>query len=88
MKQSPIFVKHYDLMVWLIPRTISFPKSQRGILAKQLQQELFRINKALVDAGTSKQPEIGLLEADRGLICLRMFRALCQTERPNKKSLA
>jgi 23S rRNA-intervening sequence protein len=76
MKQSPIFVKHYDLMAWLIPRTISFPKSQRGILARQLQQELFHINKALVDAGTSKQPENSLIEADRGLIRLRTYLRL------------
>jgi hypothetical protein len=50
MKQSPIFVKHYDLMAWLIPHTLNFPKSQRGVLARQIQQELFRIHEALVAA--------------------------------------
>ena len=41
MKQSPIFVKSYDLLLWLIPRTLAFPKSQRGVLARQVQGQLF-----------------------------------------------
>ena len=78
MQQSPIFVKHYDLMAWLLPRTLAFPKSQRGVLARQLQTELFRIQNALVTAGTSDIPRSSLLEADRGLICLRTYLRLAR----------
>lgn len=76
MKQSPIFIKHYDLMAWLIPCTLKFPKSQRGVLARQIQQELFRIQAALVAAGSSEQPLPNLSEADQGLICLRTYLRL------------
>lgn len=76
MKQSPIFVKHYDLMVWLIPCTLNFAKSQRGVLARQVQTELFHIYEALVEAGGSDQPLPSLAAADRGLIRLRTYLRL------------
>lgn len=76
MKQSPIFIKHYDLMAWLIPRTLNFPKSQRGVLARQMQTELFRIYEALVEAGTTDEPLTSLAAADRGLIRLRTYLRL------------
>ena len=76
MKQSPIFIKHYDLMRWLIPRTLAFPKSQRGVLARQIQQELFCIHKGLVAAGSSADPRPGLAKADQGLIRLRTYLRL------------
>ncbi len=76
MKQSPIFVKHYDLMAWLIPRTLGFPKSQRGVLARQMQTELFCIYENLVDAGASRQPLQSLTKADKALIRLRTYLRL------------
>ncbi|MCP4426361.1 MAG: diversity-generating retroelement protein Avd, partial [Chloroflexi bacterium] len=76
MKQSPIFVKHYDLMAWLIPRTLNFPKSQRGVLARQIQKELFHIQEALVEAGAGNAPLPALAQADKGLIRLRTYLRL------------
>lgn len=76
MKQSPIFVKHYDLMLWLIPRTLTFPKSQRGVLARQIQTELFRIYELLVRASTHDLPRPILAEADQGLTRLRTYLRL------------
>ncbi|NHZ71798.1 MAG: diversity-generating retroelement protein Avd [Aquificales bacterium] len=76
MKQSPIFVKHYDLMAWLIPRTLAFPKSQRGVLARQIQTELFRIYEALVEAGAGKETLSSLEKADLALIRLRTYLRL------------
>ncbi len=76
MQQSPIFVKYYDLMEWLIPRTLAFPKSQRGVLARQIQTELFRTYEALVEAGAGENPLADLAIADRGLIRLRTYLRL------------
>jgi hypothetical protein len=64
-------------MAWLIPRTLAFPKSQRGVLARQVQSELFRIYEALVEAGSSTAPLPNLQTADRGLIRLRTYLRLC-----------
>lgn len=76
MKQSPIFIKHYDLMAWLIPCTLAFPRSQRGVLARQIQTELFRLQEALVEAATNEQPLPSLMQADRALIRLRTYLRL------------
>jgi hypothetical protein len=73
MKESPIFAKYYDLMLWLMPRTLAFPKSQRGVLARQIQSELFRIYELLVKAGAHGQPRLILAEVDQGLIRLRTY---------------
>jgi hypothetical protein len=77
MKQSPIFVKSYDLMVWLIPRTLAFPKSQRGVLARQVQTQLFALYENLVDAGMSNTPLPHLHRADASLTKLRGYLRLC-----------
>jgi hypothetical protein len=76
VKQSPIFVKSYDLMAWLIPRTLAFPKSQRGVLARQVQAQLFAFYEALVDAGLSEAPLPHLRRADASLTKLRTYLRL------------
>lgn len=78
MKQSPIFVKSYDLMAWLVPRTLAFPKSQRGVLARQVQAQLFAFYEALVDAGMSEVPQSHLRHADASLTKLRTYLRLCR----------
>jgi hypothetical protein len=78
MKQSPIFVKTYDLLLWLIPRTLAFPKSQRGVLARQVQAQLFTFYEALVDAGMSEAPLPHLRRADVNLTKLRGYLRLCR----------
>lgn len=78
MKQSPIFVKSYDLMAWLIPRTLAFPKSQRGVLARKVQAQLFVLYEALVDAGMSDDPASHLHRVDASLTKLRAYLRLCR----------
>ncbi len=36
MKESPIFIKTYDMLLWLLPQTAHFPKSQRFLLAERM----------------------------------------------------
>ncbi len=33
--QSPIFAKTYDFLLWVIPLTLKYPKSQRFLLAER-----------------------------------------------------
>lgn len=37
IKESPIFVKPYDFTKWLLEHTIKFPKSQRFVMAKRIE---------------------------------------------------
>ena len=78
MKQSPIFVKTYVLMEWLIPCTLSFPRSQRGVLARQVQAQIVALQEALVDAGLAGDGRPHLHCADGHLTKLRIYVRLCR----------
>jgi len=55
-----------------------FPKSQRGVLARQVQAQLFAFYEALVDAGLSNDPQPHLHRADAHLTKLRAYLRLCR----------
>ena len=40
-KQSPIFVKTYDLLLWLLERSARFPKNERFRMARRLEESAF-----------------------------------------------
>ena len=54
MKQSPIFAKTYDLLLWLMPRTLKFPREQRFVLAKAVQETALRFQERLIEAGAAR----------------------------------
>lgn len=79
MKESPIFVRCYDLLRWLIPRTLDFPKRQRGVIARQVQQQAFALYEALTDAAMDEAAIMThLRRADRCLMKLRKYVRLCR----------
>jgi hypothetical protein len=50
MGDSPLFVKTYDLLKYLIPTTEKFPKSQRFVLAKRIQDAALDLHECLLEA--------------------------------------
>jgi hypothetical protein len=50
MGDSPLFVKTYDLLKYLIPATLKFPKSQRFVLAKRIQDAALDLYECLLEA--------------------------------------
>jgi hypothetical protein len=50
MDDSPLFVKTYDLLKYLIPATEKFPKSQRFVLAKRIQDAALDFHEHLLEA--------------------------------------
>lgn len=50
MGDSPLFVKTYDLLKYLIPVTQKFPKSQRFVLAKRIQDAAMNFYESLLEA--------------------------------------
>lgn len=78
MAQSPIFSKTYDLLLWLIPMTLKFPRLQRFVLAQVLQQEAIQFHSLLIEAAHETNPCAKLDEADVELDKLRTHIRLCR----------
>ena len=78
MKQSPIFTRTYDLLQWLLQATENFPRSQRFVLARRIQDTAFDLQEALLAAGlqTGDARAESLQEADLALAKLRFFLRL------------
>lgn len=77
-KESPIFTRTYDLLRWLIPMTVKFPRQQRFVLAARVQQTALRLHEQLIEATHSPQPITVLRQADVTLIKLRFYLRLCR----------
>lgn len=80
MKQSPIFAKTYDLLLWLIPATTKFPREHRFGLAKVVQTTALRFQEELIDAGLGQGQarSRSLAKADLSLAKLRFYLRLCR----------
>jgi len=48
MPDSPIFVKVYDLIVWLVPHTLKFPREYRFTFASRMQTGALNLQRALI----------------------------------------
>lgn len=74
---SPIFTKTYDFLLWLIPATLKFPKSQRFLLAERLSKMGLDFYDLILEAvqQPARQNE-HLEEADRLLTKIRLYLRL------------
>jgi hypothetical protein len=78
---APIFVKVYDLLAWLLPITMQFPRSHRFVMALRVQNAALDLHEQLIAAGKTQRAERRrhLLEADIRLEQLRLHWRLCRT---------
>jgi len=79
MTEYPIFPKTYDLLRWIIERSVDFPKSQRFVMAKRLQDTVLDVHELLIaarKAPLAQRREL-LLQADVRLETLRLHLRLC-----------
>ena len=76
MKESPIFVRTYDMLRWLIPLTVKFPRQQRFVLAEAVQRTVLRFHERLIEAARAADPLPLLYEADTDLTKLRFYLRL------------
>ena len=72
-----IFTKTYDLLTWLMSITEGFPKSQRFVLAKRLQDAALDFYELIVRARRVPDRAEVLFEADLKLEQLRLYVRLC-----------
>ena len=76
MTDSPIFAKTYDFLVWLIPQTVKFPKSQRFVLAQRLHDSALNFHELLIRARKIRPNRGVLVEADVELEKVRLHLRL------------
>jgi predicted lipid carrier protein YhbT len=78
MKESPIFTRTYDMIRWLIPVTVKFPRQQRFVLAQALQKTALELQEKLIEASFADHPRQVLQQADVTLTKLRFYLRLCR----------
>lgn len=72
--QSPLFVKTYEFLLWLIPLTLKFPKSQRFLLAERLSGMALDFYDLIIAAVQQPQVQAQKLdEADRLATQIRLY---------------
>jgi hypothetical protein len=49
-----IFTRTYDLLLWLLPRCEKFPKAQRFVLTKRLEDAALDFQESLFDANSRR----------------------------------
>lgn len=76
MIESPILIKTYDFLKWLMQTTEKFPKTQRFVLAQRLQQTSFQFYELLVEARRVRPNDELLARADMTLEKLRTYLRL------------
>ena len=54
MNESPLFVRTYDFLLWLIPQAQKFPRVYRFTLSERVQKLALEFYDTLVAAGKSK----------------------------------
>ncbi|MDQ2996831.1 MAG: diversity-generating retroelement protein Avd [Chloroflexota bacterium] len=76
MNEIPIFAKTYDLLLWLVPATLKYPREHRFALAIRTQEAAFEFNELIVLARKTPDKRDLLLRADAQLEQLRLYLRL------------
>lgn len=73
-----IFTRTYDFISWLIPRTMSFPRSQRFVVTQRLQDAALSFQEYLIEAnrrrGRARLERLQMADAalDKARLYLRL----------------
>ncbi|MFV9505890.1 MAG: diversity-generating retroelement protein Avd [Oscillochloridaceae bacterium umkhey_bin13] len=76
MNEIPIFAKTYDLLLWLVPATLKYPREHRFALALRTQQAAFEFNELIVLARKTRDKRDLLIRADAHLEQVRLYLRL------------
>ena len=81
-RQSPIFTRTSDFILWLLNHTEKFPKSERFRMAKRLEDSVFSFYELLIEATRStKRKRRLLIQADVELEKLRLYVRMSQQKK-------
>lgn len=75
--QSPIFIKTYDFLLWLLPLVLKFPKAQRFLLAERLGKIALDFYECIIDAVQNPDDSLRFIsKADLLLVKIRFYLRL------------
>lgn len=75
-RQSPIFVRTYDLLQWLLPHTASWPRQHRFTLTHELVRAALRFQERILEAALTHETARRLAQADVELAKVRLYLRL------------
>ena len=78
IKESPIFVKTYDFTKWLLEHTIKFPKSQRFVMAKRIEDAILNFYDLILLAVKDKDQKNALQRASYELERVKHYLRICK----------
>jgi hypothetical protein len=78
MKEMPLFTRAFDFLSWVVPRTMAFPRSQRFVVTRRLQDAALDFYERIVEAnGCHGQARLERLrQADVALDKVRLYLRL------------
>jgi four helix bundle protein len=74
-----LFTRTFDLLTWLLPQTERFPRVQRFVVTKRLQDAVLDLQERLIEAntfGSGPRRLQRLRAADASLVKLRLYLRL------------
>lgn len=74
--QSPIFVRTYDLLQWLLPHTNGWPRQYRFTLTHELVRSALRFQERLLEAALTNETARRLAQAEVELAKVRLYLRL------------
>ena len=78
MKESPIFVKSFETLTWILDHTKKFPRHQRFVMARRIEEAALDFYDNLVLATKTRNRMKALVEADFHLERLKTYNRLCR----------
>lgn len=75
-----IFPRTYDFLSWLLPLTMNFPRSQRFVVTRRLQDAALNFQELIIEANARRGAGRGdrLRAADAELLKIRLYLRLCE----------
>ena len=78
MKESPIFVKSFETLRWVLDHTKKFPKHQRFVMARRIEDAVLDFHDCLIGATKVGGRGESLKDADFHLERLKTYNRLCR----------
>jgi len=79
-EEMTIFPRTCDFITWLLPHTLNFPRSQRLVVTRRLQDAALNFQELIIEANACRGAARAakLRAADAELLKVRLYLRLCE----------